>query len=140
MKTKINNLDLAAYLVTKGYVCKVKHIHPTMGEFAFSEDLEKQVATFYKGDAQVNLLKYIGNRLMLKKALTDQGVKAGLINPSTNKYKDLWNTTYWYLDDQKVVRSNIFGKSTLHSARKDAGNYYKSEAEAKRAQLNSLNK
>lgn len=140
MKTKINNLDLAAYLVTKGHVCKVKHIHTTMGEFIFNENLDKQVSIFYKGDAQVNLLKYIGNRLMLKKALTDQGKKDGLINPTTHKYKHLWNTTYWYLDDQKEVRSNIFGKSTLHSERKDNGNYYETDAQAKKAQLNSLNK
>jgi len=122
MKYKTNNLDLAAYLVTKGNECNVKYIHTSMGEFRFKEDLSKQATVFYKGNAQVNLLKYIANRLMLKKQLGDKGIKDNKIRPTSNKYKHLVGNKYWYLDKNNEPVLAIHGKQLVHTERKDSEN------------------
>ena len=140
MSYRTNNLDLAAYLVTKGNTPKVKYIHSSMGEFTFSGDLSKQAQTFYSGEAQVNLLKFIANRLMLKKALVDNGTKNGLRKPTTEKYKDLVGNKYYYLDANNNPLMAIFGKQVIHSERKDAGNYYATLDEANEAKLKAVYK
>ena len=138
MTYKTNNLDLAAYLVTKGNAPKVKYIHTTMGEFIFAGDLTKQAAKFYSGEAQVNLLKFIANRLMLKKALVDNGTKVGIIRKTTNKYAELVGSKYWYLDTNNNPVMAVFGKQVIHSERKDAGNVYATLEEANAAKLKAV--
>ncbi len=132
-KYRTNNLDLAAYLVTKGNECRVSYIHATMGEFVFADVAEKQAAAFYRGDAQVNLLKYIANRLMLKKDLVGRGEQQGLRTKSTPKYKDLWNTKYYYIDSLGNPLAAVFGKQIVHAQRKDSGNYFLTLEEAQKS-------
>lgn len=134
-KYKTDSLDLAAYLMTKGFEPKKTiHLSNVLCEYSYSNDVEKYVKTFFLGNAQVNVTKFLYARYHLKRTTN----KLGTIKNKEEKedirgqYSEYDGEVYWFIGSSGLVHKCIFDSRKIRDIeRKQNGNYYPSEELAK---------
>ncbi len=134
MKTyKTDNLDLAAYLLTKGYEPKVKYLSEILCTYTYPIEVEKVAKQFLQGNVVCSLHKFLYSRYTLKqitKKLTSVQEKAK-IKEHKNQYKEYVGQAYWFIGDGGAVHNTLFALTDKHILRKENGNMYPSEELAK---------
>ena len=135
-KYKTDNLDLAAYLLTKGYEpLKTKYKSAILCEYTYPVECEKLAKSFFLGNVQCDLQKFLYARYFLKQ-LTKK-LASIQDKKETKDYKEQYaefnGNTYWFLGSNGLVHQAIFENNKRHIDRKEAGNYYPSESLAKLA-------
>ena len=123
MKTR--NIDEAAYLLSKGHRPKYDKIAQNDAEFYFSNDAKKDAARFLRGEAMVNVTKYLYCRTYLKQSLSKEKVEQ-------SGYAALMGRGYYYIAKDDSVQHALFGKDKCHETRHKGGNFfsYKNDAVA----------
>jgi len=130
MKTyKTDNLDLAAYLFTKGYEPQVKYKSPTLCQYSYPIEVEKQVKQFLTGNVVCNLQKFLYARYALKQLTKKLGslVEKEKTEDYREQYKELNGTSYWFIGVSAQPHQAIFVNTKKHIERKESGNYYPSK-------------
>mgnify|MGYP000220314358 CR=1 FL=1 len=135
MKYKTNNLDLAAYLLTKNQQpIKIKYLTDIYGEFIFekTKTLTDAVERFQKGRVEVNLTNYIYHRLELKKQLKKEADYKKQI--TIKKYARKTDTIFWYIDENnKIQHATYDPNNPLHKKYRDEGNFFENSVDAAKA-------
>ena len=134
-KYKTDSLDLAAYLMTKGIEPKkTVLLSNVLCEYSYPIDVEKYVKTFFQGNAQVNVTKFLYARYHLKRTTN----KLGMIKDKETKedirgkYSEFDGEVYWFIGASGLTHKCIFDSKKMRDIeRKQDGNYYPSEELAK---------
>jgi hypothetical protein len=138
MKYDTNNLDEAAYLALQGYDFTVTRTGPNSALFSFEkgEHFDEVRATFWKGEATVQLHSWLATRTALKNECAGQAGSAKRV-PSPPLVPAQRETAavvtpgfgYWYHDGNTIKRA-LFGNRTLHTSRWEGGNFYRTREDA----------
>lgn len=130
MKTR--NLDEAAYLLSRGHRPKFKKLAQNEAEFTFSKSdtIKKDSLRFLKGEAMVNVTKYLYSRTYLKHTLSKYKITQTETQFVRNGYEQLKGRGYYYIDENDSVQHAIFGAAEIHQTRYESGNYFTAKNDA----------
>lgn len=125
--------------MTKGYEPKTKYISPVLCEYTYPEEAAKFAKTFFLGNAQVNVQKFLYCRYALKqKTKKLHSIREKTVTEEHfDEYAELDGQKYWFISDTGIVHEAIFRLTKKHVSRKEDGNYYPTEELAK---LGSMHK
>ena len=139
MKYDTNNLDEAAYLVLQGYPFTVTRTGPISALYSFETDehFNEARAKFWKGEATVQLHCWLATRAALKNKCAGQALSAKRV-PSPSLVPAEPETevvvtrglSYWFRDGT-AVKSEMYGNRPLHRSRLAAGNFYRTQEDAR---------
>jgi hypothetical protein len=139
MKYDTNNLDEAAYLALQGFDFTVTRTGQVSALFSFETDnrFNEVRAGFWKGEAMVQLHCWLATRSALKnecagQALSAKRVPSPSLAPAERETEAVVRTglAYWY-HDGTAIKSAVFGNRSLHTSRLAAGNFYRSQEDAR---------
>ena len=139
MKYDTNNIDEAAYLALQGYHFTVTRTGPISALFSFEKDehFDEVRAKFWKGEASVQLHRWLATRTALKnecagQALSVKRVSSPSLVPAERETEAAVRTgqAYWYYDGD-TIKSAMFGNRPLHTSRLADGNFYRTREDAK---------
>jgi hypothetical protein len=138
MKYDTNNLDEAAYLALQGYQFTVTRTGFNSALFSFqtSANFNDVRATFWKGEVNVQLHRWLATRAALKNESTRQSLPAKRVNspslvPAERETKApvAAGFVYWY-HDGTTIKCEKFGNRPLHTSRLAEGNFYRTREDA----------
>ena len=138
MKYDTNNLDEAAYLALQGYHITVTRTGPISATFSFETDerFNEVRATFWKGEVTVQLHSWLATRAALKNECNGQALAAKRVSspslvPAERETEAVLTTglVYWYYDGD-TIKGAVYGKKSLHTSRRAAGNVYRTREDA----------
>jgi len=130
---KTDNLDLAAYLLTKGYEPQVKYKSPILCQYTYPIEVEKPVRQFLTGNVVCNIQKFLYARYALKQLTKKLGSlrEKEKTEDYREQYAEFNGQSYWFIGESGLAHQAIFTNNKKHIERKESGNYYPSEALAK---------
>ena len=139
MKYDTNNIDEATYLVLQGYHFTVARTGPISALFSFEIDkhFNEVRARFWKGEASVQLHRWLATRAALKNECAGQALSAKRVpSPSLvpaereTEVAVVTGLPYWYRDGT-TIKSEKYGNRPLHRLRLAAGNFYRNPEDAR---------
>lgn len=127
MRRKIETvlIDEAAYYAAKGieYSVTVLGRRRSVWTFTGSDALEKLRKQFWGGRAEINLHKWLSLRTSMKHETAVREVgspDAPIMN----------GETYYYISDDRLVKSALYGNAPIHQKRIQEGNFFRTSDEA----------
>ena len=138
MKYDTNNLDEATYLALQGYHFTVARTGPISALFSFETDehFNDVRAKFWKGEANVQLHRWLATRAALKnecagQALSGKRAPSPSLPPAERETEAVVRTglAYWY-HDKTTIKSAVYGNKSLHTSRLADGNFYRTREDA----------
>lgn len=128
---KTDSLDVAAYLMTKGFEPKkTVYLSNVLCEYKYPIECERYAKTFFLGNAQVNVTKFLYARYHLKRTTNKLStIKEKDIKEDIRKeYKEFDGEVYWFLGGNGLPHKGIFDSNKIRDIqRKQSGNYYPTE-------------
>ena len=142
MKYDTHNIDEAAYLALQGHRFTVTRTGPISALFSFETDehFDEALAKFWRGEATVQLHRWLATRAALKNECTGQPLLAKRVPspplaPAEPETKTAVRTgdAYWYRDGD-TIKGALFGNRSMHTSRLEEGNFYPTREDAQRKQ------
>jgi hypothetical protein len=136
MKYDTNNIDEATHLALQGYHFTVARTGPISALFSFETDkhFNEARAKFWKGEASVQLHRWLATRAALKNECAGQALSAKRVPSLTTAERETeavvrTGLAYWY-HDGTTIKSAVFGNRSLHTSRLADGNFYRTREDA----------
>ena len=139
MQYDTNNLDEATYLALQGFPFKTKRTGPASANFSFEvgKGFEEIRSKFWKGEASVQLHRWLATRAAIKHEVAGQPVivkqvAAPSIVPTQQGAQLIEvrpGLTYWYWEGAGV-KAAMFGNRTMHTDRPSERNFYRTREDA----------
>lgn len=123
MALKTRNLNEAAYLITRGYRCKIEKLSDNVSIFHFKNEAIKASNSFLTGKAVMNLSKFLCARFQLKHELKGYDIQDE--GDAGRKGR-----AYYYFSEDKVLQHAIYGSNPIHKLRFEKGNYFEEKEKA----------
>ena len=147
MNYETNNLDEAAYLALQGYHFTVTRTGQISALFSFETDkhFNEVRAKFWKGEATVQLHRWLATRAALKNECAGQTLSAKRVpSPSLvpaereTEAAVMTGLKYWYREGT-TIKSEKYGNRPPHTSRLAEGNFYRTREDA-RLKRNALSR
>lgn len=124
------NLDLAAYLLTKGYECSVTRLEADRAEFSFARSwwLAFHVKRFHGGMVRIDLSHFMYMRTHLKMRTKLRTIEALPVNPYPVTTMKL-GQSYWYTEGDQVYHA-VYGHHKPHTTRIQEGRAFGNRSQA----------
>ena len=139
MQYDTNNLDEATYLALHGFPFRTTRTGPVSANFSFAvgEGFEEIRSRFWKGEATVQLHRWMATRTAIKHQLAGQPVVVRQVvappivptQQGTQLTELRPGQAYWYREGTGV-KAAMFGNRPLHTDRLAEGNFYRTREDA----------
>lgn len=131
-----HSLDVAGYLFSQGYDCKIKRHGQHRCDFIYTDpDVEKKAVRFMRGEVVMNIQRYVYSRDQVKKRANTQPfevVPSVTVSNKDKKFTLGLGDTYFFVAGGQVY-SACYSTKKPHTDRVSEGNVYQTKEEAEKA-------